>query len=247
MPFPAILAGAGAVTLATAASASAWAGLSATSQLFGPVLIAPSRPREILLTFDDGPNPSATPRLLEVLARHDVRATFFMIGSFARSAPALVRQVAAAGHIVANHTQTHPWLQFQPESRIFQELSDCNRVLEDILGAPVTLFRPPHGARRPAVLRLARSLGLTTVNWNVIVQDWKADPASAILHRLDTRIARNRRRGRASNIVLHDGGHNALGQPRIATVEAVNRLLIRFSHQEITPLYVLPQAWLPVR
>ena len=245
MLLPATLAGAG-VLVTAAASTSAWAGLSATSQLFGPVLIAPPRPKEILLTFDDGPNPEATPRLLEVLARHEVRATFFMIGDFARREPALVRQVASAGHIVANHTQTHPWLQFQPEARIFRELSDCNRTLEDIIGGPVNLFRPPHGARRPAVLRLARSLGLTTINWNVIVQDWKPHPASAILDRLIIRIARNRRRGRASNIVLHDGGHTSPRETRLATVEAVNRLLTRFSHLEKPPLYVLPQAWLPL-
>ena len=246
MPSTFTLAGTAAAVLAASAATSAWAGLSATSQLFGPVLVAPPRPREILLTFDDGPNPIATPRLLAVLARHEVKATFFMIGSFARREPALVREVAAAGHTIGNHTETHPWLQFQPETRILQELSTCNQVLEDILGAPVTLFRPPHGARRPAVLRIARSLGLYTVNWNVIVQDWKPDSASAILARLDTRIARIRRRGLASNVVLHDGGHTSLGEPRLATVEAVNRLLTRLALLEEPPYFVLPKAWLPL-
>ncbi len=246
MPSAPTLTAAAVLTTAALAGASAWAGLSATSQLFGPILIAPLRPSEILLTFDDGPNPIATPRLLEVLARHGVHATFFLIGTFSRREPALLREIASAGHTIGNHTETHPWLQFLPERRIRHELTSCNQALQDILGTPVTLFRPPHGARRPAVLRIARSLGLIPVNWNVIAQDWKPDPAEAILHRLQTRIARVRRRGHAANIVLHDGGHTALGQPRLATVEAVDRLLTSLRAQKNPPTFVLPNSWLPL-
>lgn len=246
MPSGPQIAASAAAAIAASAATAAWAGLSATSQLFGPVLIAPRRPDQVLLTFDDGPNPIATPRLLDVLARHRVQATFFMIGQFARREPALVRRVAAAGHTIGNHTDTHPWLQFQHATRIRAELTACGHALGDILGAPVTLFRPPHGARRPAVLRIARQLGMTTVNWNVIVGDWKPDPASAILARLDTRIARVRRRGHAANIVLHDGGHTAQGQPRLATVAAVDELLTRLLSGRNPPTFVLPEAWLPL-
>ncbi|HEY6374034.1 MAG TPA: polysaccharide deacetylase family protein, partial [Edaphobacter sp.] len=91
-----------AAVLTATAGTLTYATLSAGSQLFGPTLIAPARPNEVALTYDDGPNPAATPHLLEVLARHQVRATFFLIGNFVRQCPALVRQIAAAGHLIGN-------------------------------------------------------------------------------------------------------------------------------------------------
>ena len=111
--------------LATAAVAggAAYAALWPQSQLFGRVLVAGSNPNEIALTYDDGPNDDATERLLEVLARHQVHATFFLIGGFVRQRRALVRSIAAAGHLIGNHTMTHPWLSWQTSSRIRQELA----------------------------------------------------------------------------------------------------------------------------
>jgi peptidoglycan/xylan/chitin deacetylase (PgdA/CDA1 family) len=214
---------------ATAAAGTlAYAALAPQSQIFGPTLVAPPRPGEIALTYDDGPNPAATPRLLEVLARHGVRATFFLIGRFVRSEPALVREIAAQGHVVGNHSMTHPWLSFVSDARIQQELGDCNRALEDTLGAPVRYFRPPYGARRPYVLRVARELGLTPVQWNIICGDWNPVGADVILARAVRGIQCNQSGGRASNIVLHDGGHLALNAPRMETVEATERLLERY-------------------
>ncbi|HEX7158921.1 MAG TPA: polysaccharide deacetylase family protein, partial [Edaphobacter sp.] len=201
-----VLAAAGA---AAAAGTLAYAALAPQSQIFGPTLVAPARPGEIALTYDDGPNPAATPRLLETLARHGVRATFFLIGRFVRSEPALVREVAAAGHVIGNHSMTHPWLSFVSDVRVRQELRDCNAALEDTLGARVRYFRAPHGARRPYVLRVARELGLTPVQWNIICGDWNPIGADTIFSRAVRGIERNERDGRASNIVLHDGGHLA--------------------------------------
>ena len=234
---------AAAATAATGllAGACAYAALWPRSQLFGPVVVAGRDPSQIALTYDDGPNDVATERLLEVLARHNVRATFFMIGGFVRQRPQIARAVAAAGHLVGNHTQTHPWLAWQSVARIRAELSDCNRALEDTLGQRVRYFRPPHGARSPAVLHIARELGLTTVNWNIIAEDWKPQPASNILNTLQRGIARNQRRGRATNIVLHDGGHTGLGQPRLPTVEATDMLLQSLDRSKIH--LVTPEAW----
>lgn len=227
-------------TLGLAASGLAaiatYGALAAQSQLFGPTLIAPPRPDEIALTFDDGPNPTATPYLLDILARHGVHATFFLIGRFALSEPALTRRIAAEGHSVGNHTMTHPWLPRHSDARIREEIHGCNRALEDTLGQPVTLFRPPHGARRPAVLRIARELGLATVQWNVIVGDWKPVSAEVIRRRLEARVERNQQRGQGSNVVLHDGGQGRLGEPRIKTVEAVNDFLSRSRSQTFVRL-----------
>jgi peptidoglycan/xylan/chitin deacetylase (PgdA/CDA1 family) len=219
------VASATAVLAASTASLCTYAGLSAESQLFGEVIVAPRRPREIALTYDDGPNDLATERLLEVLDCDKVRATFFMIGKFVQQRPNIARAVAAAGHVIGNHTMTHPWLAWQTASRIRRELADCNAALEDTLGMPVKLFRPPHGARRPYVLRAACELGLTPVQWNLIVSDWKPVSREVLLGRIQRGIGKNRRSGNATNIVLHDGGDQALGQPRLPTVEATARLL----------------------
>jgi peptidoglycan/xylan/chitin deacetylase (PgdA/CDA1 family) len=213
---------------AAAAGAAAYAALWPQSQIFGRVLVAGSDPDEIALTYDDGPNDVATERLLEVLARHGVHATFFLIGGFVRQRPELVRSIAAAGHLIGNHTMTHPWLSWQSAARIRQELAGCNAVLEDTLGAPVRFFRAPHGARRPVVLRTARELGLTAVQWNITAFDWNPIPAEKILANAVRGMERNRSRKRASNLLLHDGGHLGIGQPRLPTVEATNRLLQQY-------------------
>src|SRR3954454_11249559 len=93
-----------AATLGLAAGAFAYASRWPPSQLFGRTLIAPPRPGELALTFDDGPNPACTPCLLDVLARYQAKATFFLVGSFAQSDPALTRSIANAGHVIGNHS-----------------------------------------------------------------------------------------------------------------------------------------------
>lgn len=222
------LAAAATLTTAVVAGAVAYAALWPQSQLFGRVLVAGSDANEIALTYDDGPNDAATERLLEVLARHEVHATFFLIGAFARQRPALVRSIAAAGHVIGNHTMTHPWLSWQSAARIRQELAGCNAVLEDALGVPVRFFRAPHGARRPVVLRTAHELGLTAVQWNITAFDWNPIAADEILNNVTRGIERNQNRKHSSNVLLHDGGHLGIGQPRMPSVEATDLLLQRY-------------------
>ena len=143
MPHRTTIAAASLLAATAAAGACTYAALSAQSQLFGKVLIAPPKTNEIALTYDDGPNDDATERLLELLARHNTRATFFMIGRFALQRPHIARAVAAAGHLIGNHTMTHPWLAWQSATRIRQELTDTSALIQDTIGAPVQLFRQP--------------------------------------------------------------------------------------------------------
>jgi peptidoglycan/xylan/chitin deacetylase (PgdA/CDA1 family) len=218
-------AGLGAAALAAACGVTAYAVLAPGSQIFGHTLVAPPRPQHFALTFDDGPNPAATQQLLDVLARRGVRATFFLIGKWVRREPVLTRAIAAAGHAIGNHTEHHLWLPRLSAAEVHAELSACNDALEQTLGQRVTLFRPPHGARSPAVLRSAHALGLSTVQWNIIAGDWNPHPPAELLHRIERRYTRNRHRGLGSMLVLHDGGQKALGEPRMPTVEAVDRLL----------------------
>jgi peptidoglycan/xylan/chitin deacetylase (PgdA/CDA1 family) len=226
-----ITAAAALTTAGLLAGGCTYAALSAQSQIFGKVLIASRNPNEIALTYDDGPNDIVTERLLDLLAKYNVRATFFLIGNFARQRPQIVRTIAASGHLIGNHSMTHPWLAWQSVARIRQELAGCNAILEDILNVPIRYFRAPHGARRPAVLHIANELGLIPVQWNTLPGDWKPIGAETIATRTIRAITRNQQQNRASNIVLHDGGQAGLGQPRLPTVDATRILLQKYRTQ----------------
>ena len=228
---------------ALAAGGCTWAALDPESQLFGRTLVAGRDPAEFALTFDDGPNDPWTPRLLDLLAAHQIRATFFLIGRFARRRPDLVRAIVSAGHTIGNHTVTHPWLALHSPRRVREELAGCNAAIEDITGQPVRFLRPPHGARRPDVLRIARSLGLTPVLWNAMGFDWRPGIVAArIAAHLERGIARNRRRACGSNLLLHDGGHLAIGADRSQSVEATRLILARYPPGPIR--YVTVDAWM---
>jgi peptidoglycan/xylan/chitin deacetylase (PgdA/CDA1 family) len=198
--------------------------VSPSSQLFGRTFVAAgAASRQLALTFDDGPNDPHTLRLLDVLARHGVEATFFMIGRFVRERPEIARAVAQAGHVIGNHTYTHPNLFFASPARLARELDDCEKALAEAVGEHSKLFRPPFGLRRPGTLRAAAGRGLTTVMWSVTGFDWKLPTAEAI----ERRVAGQVRGGGV--ILLHDGGHRHMGVDRGPTVAATERLIARYS------------------
>lgn len=229
-----------AVALGLVAGAFAYASRSPSSQIFGDTLIAPRRPGELALTFDDGPNPACTPRLLDILAQGHVRATFFLIGRFAENQPALTRAIAERGHIIGNHSWNHPNLSLISSRRIRDELVQTKDLLEQITSRPIQFFRPPYGARRPYVLRLARELGMIPVMWNAMTSDWSQRDPDRIAQRLEKKIDANDGRGLASNIVLHDGGHLALNTDRHPSVTAAEKLLARYAQ---THRFVTLDAW----
>lgn len=226
---------------ALAAGGCAYAATWPGSQLFGRTLIAPAVPDEIALTFDDGPNPAWTPRLLELLDRYSVRATFFLVGKYASEEPVLTRFIANAGHAIGNHTWSHPNLALTAPQRVRKELRRTKDVLEQITGKPVRCFRPPFGARRPDVLRTARSLDMTPVMWNAMTSDWKEPSAETIARALAGKMEAAQHRGRAANVVLHDGGHLALGADRGPSVRAVELLLERYA---TTRRFVTVEEWI---
>src|SRR5580698_8102616 len=208
---------------AAAAVAAGYQSMAPTGQWYGRTFTGLARgSRQIALTYDDGPNDPHTLRLLEVLARQGVQATFFLIGRYVEQRPEIAREIVRAGHVIGNHTFTHPLLTFKSEAEIRQELTHCRSALRDAIGEPSNLFRPPFGGRRPAVLRVARDLGLEPVMWNVTGYDWNAPPAEVI----EGKIAKQMRGGDV--ILLHDGGHKQMGADRSQTVIATDHLITRY-------------------
>jgi len=214
------------LTAAAAAAAAGYQSMAPTAQWYGRTFArGMGGSKQIALTYDDGPNDPHTQRLLDVLAKHSVRATFFMIGRYVQQRPDIARAVAQAGHVIGNHTFTHPLLIFESEAQTRIQLVDCHQSLQDAIGQHSNLFRPPFGGRRPATLRIAHELRLQTVMWNVTGYDWNAPPAALI----EKKVVRQMRGGDV--ILLHDGGYRTLGADRAQTVMATENLIRRYKDQ----------------
>jgi peptidoglycan/xylan/chitin deacetylase (PgdA/CDA1 family) len=209
--------------VAVGAGASIYQSMAPTGQWFGKNFSGGNAgSKQIALTFDDGPNDPHTLHLLDALTRHNVRATFFMIGRYVRQRPDIAAEVARRGNIIGNHTFTHPLLTVQSTSRIREEITQCRAALTDAVGEHSNLFRPPWGGRRSGVFNLARQLGLEPVMWNVTGYDWSAPSADYIEQKVTRRI-----RGGAV-VLLHDGGHAGFGADRSKTVQVVDRIITRY-------------------
>ena len=155
--------------------------------------------RIVRLTFDDGPVRANTPRVLNVLSNHRVKATFFVIGKRARRYPRLVKREYRQGHSVQNHTYTHPDLTTLGNAEIKRELRATNRAIK-AAGVPRPhRFRPPHGITNARVRSVGDSLSLIQTLWSVDPRDWANPPASVICRR----VVSNVRPG--SIVLLHDG------------------------------------------
>ncbi len=156
---------------------------------------------DLALTFDDGPDPKTTPAVLEALAEHGVRATFFLLHERARKHPDLVRALVASGHEVALHGGIHRHAWLKNPLRLYGELAEAKQALEGLAGTPVRHYRPPHGGWTWPLLLATRRLGLVPVQWEVEAGDWVpgASP-KAVAAKVLARV----RPG--SIVVMHDAG-----------------------------------------
>ena len=190
------------------------------SPMFGSVLgeLTGSRNR-VSLTFDDGPNPEATPRILDALAAQNVKATFFILGAHAERWPDLVRRVAMEGHQIGNHGYFHRKLHFKSPSYVKRDMTLGKKAIERASGVTPRFFRAPHGFRSPWVNAIAHSLGERTIGWSLGVWDSDQPGVDAIVNRtLEGAKA-------GSIILLHDGdGYNANGD-RMQTAQAVPAII----------------------
>jgi peptidoglycan-N-acetylglucosamine deacetylase len=164
-------------------------------------------PGRTVLTYDDGPDPEATPGLLDALAGHDATATFFVLSEQVRAHPDLVRRAVREGHQVALHGLDHRRLPQLGSRAAVAWLRDSRALLEDVAQVRVTHFRPPHGTQSPRTWSLARALGLRVVLWDGTTWDWRpAEPAERVAKALES--------ARAGSILLaHDGAHHDVGSP----------------------------------
>ena len=173
----------------------------------------------VALTFDDGPNPEATPRILDALAATRTVATFFLLGRHVERWPALAERVAAEGHVVGNHGWFHRKLHTQSPASVRRDLELGTAAIIGATGLRPGVFRAPHGFRAPWVSRIARSLGQRTIGWSLGVWDSALPGVDAIVER----TVSGTRPG--SILLLHDGdGYDASGD-RTQTAAAVPRII----------------------
>jgi len=216
--------------LAAAFGLAAYAGRYPDSEIFGPAITHTNSPRKLAITFDDGPNPTMTPKLLDLLDRHKARATFFVIGQYARQHPDLLRETAARGHVIGNHTDSHPNLFWSSGSQTRDELHRCQDAIATALNAPPRFFRPPFGWRNPWLAAAARDLNLQVVTWTLLPGDWRAETDDWLVRRLDP-ISAHARSSRATGgdiLCLHDGNHRAQNADRTHTLAALDQCLPRW-------------------
>lgn len=224
-----------------AAGICSWAAVAPSSQLFGPTIRGTGDSSTVALTFDDGPNPAVTPKLLDLLDLHGVCATFFVVGRSVRAFPALARQIADRGHVIANHTDTHPSLTFLSSRNIANELERCDLAIEAAIGRRTRWMRPPFGFRGPqlkGVIQQRHYEGV--VMWSAAAWDWTAHNPDRVINRL--------RRVRGGDIVLlHDGDHRVIEGDRRHTLAALEYWLPRWKDAgmrfaTLDDLYPRPQA-----
>jgi peptidoglycan/xylan/chitin deacetylase (PgdA/CDA1 family) len=144
----------------------------------------PRRPYRIALTFDDGPHPDYTERLLKVLREERAAATFFVVGKQAEKYPYLLQAIHRCGHEIANHTYHHPNLTQLPLAEAKLELDDTRRLIDKLIGRETRFFRPPGGRYNPDVLAMAAENGYHMVLWNVFPQDHRRPPPQEIYDRV---------------------------------------------------------------
>jgi peptidoglycan/xylan/chitin deacetylase (PgdA/CDA1 family) len=126
------------------------------------------KPPYVLLSFDDGPHPVLTPKILETLKVHNVKAVFFVVGLKAEKYPEIIHQIVAEGHLVGNHTYTHhPLFAMYSMEKVHIEITKNAELLKNLTGSELQLFRPPIGYTNPKIARVVKKLGVKVIGWNV--------------------------------------------------------------------------------
>jgi len=175
---------------------------------------------KIFLTFDDGPNPEWTPQVLDILKKHNVKATFFVLGEKAKRYPGIVKRIQKEGHEIGNHTYTHSDGYNVDEKKILKELKDTDNIIKNLTGSSPKYFRPPFGFFNYRYFTIAEELGYKTVLWTFDVGDWGNISAKE----MEKKILKETKGG--SIILLHDGGEN-----QEELIKALPNLIIKLKNK----------------
>ena len=194
---------------------------SPRSHWLGANLVRGPAAGAVALTFDDGPNPALTPYVLEMLAQHDARASFFCVGDRARQHPDLVRTVVAAGHSIENHSHEHPWWFAMLGPRALgRQIDRAQATLADIAGTPPTFFRAPMGFRSPLLDGALQQRGLRYASWTRRGFDTTNRSSQSVLGYLTRGLA-------AGDILLLHDGHSARSREGSPVIQAVLPQLLK--------------------
>ena len=225
-------------TVATGLAAiTAYGAAHPSAQLFGATSVTTSDPHKLAITFDDGPNPAITPRLLELLERYNAKATFFVIGKYVRECPGLTKEIHDRGHVLGNHTDTHPNLFFCGPQETEHELLRCREAILCVTWERTKWFRPPFGFRSPWLGEIVHKHDMRMVTWSLLPGDWRLKPVEWLIEQMRP-IATNasqikqkspslRHRG-GDILCLHDGDYLHQNGDRSRTLAVLEYWLPRW-------------------
>jgi len=180
---------------------------------------------EVALTFDDGPDMRFTPLILDVLNEHDIKATFFIMGSRAKEHDEIVRRIHDEGHAIGNHTYWHPNLPKEQLERLDWEIRETEQVIENIVGFKPKLFRSPYGALNEKMVETLDDLGNKGIGWDVDSLDWKQLPTDVIADNVLSNVSPG------SIILMHDGGDWSMNL--MGTVESLDKIITKLKEDHI--------------
>ncbi|HLR75964.1 MAG TPA: polysaccharide deacetylase family protein [Virgibacillus sp.] len=192
----------------------------------GTLILHASRDKnQVALSFDDGPDIRFTPMVLDVLDKHDVKATFFMMGSRAKEHRDIVERVNDAGHVIGNHTYWHPNLPKEELDRLDWEVKETEKVIEDIVGYKPRLFRSPYGALNEEMVEKLAAMDNKIIGWDVDSIDWKQPGADVVADNVLSNVSPG------SIILMHDGGDWTMDLS--GTAEGLDRIITKLKEDGI--------------
>ncbi len=170
--------------------------------------------KKVALTFDDGPDIDVTKKILKILREEHVSATFFVTGRMVKEYPEMLKQIYEEGHVIGNHTWSHPQLTKLSDQAIEKELQRTNQIVENEIGKKIHLFRPPYGATNLRVQKLIKEKGYYIINWSVDTNDWRGNSGTTIEGIVKKQVSNG------GIILQHNAGNNLQG-----TVDALPKMI----------------------
>ena len=181
----------------------------------------PYNKAEVALTFDDGPDPIFTPLILDKLKKYGVKATFFLLGSNVEKFPEMVKRISAEGHIIGNHTYSHPNLTQVSDEEYHDQIQKSDALIQKLIGYKPRFFRPPYGAINENQIRWATEQRMMVVQWGIDTLDWQGLSAEKITETVEINIL-------PGSIILQ---HNAPDVPLQGSVDALDLIIPQFQGQ----------------